>query len=214
MRLLGQTPSHRVGWLGVMLALLTGTSCRKPAEPPAGESAPVRGQPIARARVATGAVAILTGPPSFVLTNAPEVMEEGFLRLGFDRLSAFKFDIYEVYSETNAGRPLLRSDDRIPPAILAYDGRKVSVRGFVLPLRLKKGRVVEFLLLRDQGTCCFGPQAQINHFMRVRYPAGTEIEQGRAYRVRGIIRVGEVYVQGYLTGIYNFEAESVERSDE
>ena len=66
--------------------------------------------------------------------------------------------------------------------------------------------------MRDQGTCCFGPQAQINHFMRVRHPAGAELEQGRVHRVRGTLQVGETYIQGYLTGIYNLDADSVERA--
>lgn len=169
----------------------------------------VRGTPIAATNLARG-----TSAPAAAPGPQPEVMEGGFLRIGFDRLSGFKFDVYEVYSETNAGRPLLRSDDTIPPDIQALDGRRVSVRGFVLPLRLKRGKVIEFLLLRDQGTCCFGPQAQINHFMRVRHPAGAEFENGLAYRVGGTLRVGEVYVQGYLTGIYNLDAEQVARAED
>lgn len=193
--------------------LLCGQSCRR-ADEVSGESAPVQGQPIVTAPATNAASpAPSKAPPATVASDSPEIVEDGFLRLGFDQLSSFKFDVYEVYSETNSGRALLKSDDKIPPGILAYDGRRASVRGFALPLRLKKGKVVEFLLLRDQGACCFGPQAKINHFMRVRYPAGAELEQGILYRVRGTLRVGETYVQGYLTGIYHFEAENVHRDD-
>lgn len=207
---------------GVMaVALLASTSCRKPAETASpGPGDPIRGEPI----VSTNAPAPGRSPPTNAnaaapmqypeLKPIPEVLEDGYLRVGFDRLSAFKFDIYEYYSEGQAGRPLLKSDDTIPPLIRAYDGRKVSIRGFVLPLRLKQGRALEFLLLRDQGTCCFGPQAQINHFMRVRYPAGAEVEQGRVHRVRGTLHVGETYVQGYLTGIYHLDAEGVDRTSD
>ena len=181
--------------------------CGKPdASAPAGDSAGViRGEPIA-------AVSRTGGPPRWIAptTNLPEVVEHGFLRVGFDRLSSFKYEVYEYYSETHSGRPFLKSDDTIPAVVRAYDGKRVSVRGFVLALRTKRAKTIEFLLLRDQGTCCFGPQAQINHFIRVRHPAGAEFEQGREYKVSGTLQVGEVYVQGYLTGIYKLEADTVE----
>ena len=128
------------------------------------------------------------------------------------KLSAFKYEVYEVYSETNAGRAMLRSDDVIPPQLKAYDGKRVWLTGFVLPLRTKRGLVTEFLLLRDQGTCCFGAQAQINHFMRVKYPPGIKHEGPVPWKVQGTIRVGEIYIQGYLTGIYQMEAEKVEEA--
>ena len=199
--------------VAVLLLATLGASCGRQgsavdAAPATGE---VRGVAITTPARAGGTTNAL---PAAVAGAPPEVGEGGFLRLGFARLSGFKFDVHEVYSETNSGRPLLRSDDTIPPEIKALDGKQVSVRGFVLPLRLKRGKVIEFLLLRDQGSCCFGPQAQINHFIRVRHPAGAVFESGLPYRVAGVLRVGEVYVQGYLTGIYNFDAEQVSRAED
>jgi len=137
------------------------------------------------------------------------VVEDGFIRLGYDKLSGFKYDVYEVYSETNSGRALLQSDDVIPPQVKAYDGRPVTVTGFVLPLRTKRGLVTEFLLLRDQGICCFGARAQINHFIRVKYPPGFKHGAAVPWGVSGAIRVGEIYIQGYLTGIYQMDATRV-----
>lgn len=146
------------------------------------------------------------------LLARPDSVEDGFIKPGFDKLSAFKYDVYEVYSETNSGRAPLRSDDVIPPEIKAYDGKRVVVNGYVLPLRTRGGVVTEFLLMRDQGTCCFGARAQINHFMRVSFPAGIKPVDPVAWTVHGTLRVGEVYVQGYLTGIYNLNAESAVES--
>lgn len=140
-------------------------------------------------------------------------MENGFIRLGYDKLSGFKYDVYEVYSETNSGRALLKSDDFIPPQVRAYDGRRVTITGFVLPLRTKRGLVTEFLLLRDQGACCFGPRTQINHFIRVKYAPGLKHGAAVPWEVSGTIRVGEVFVQGYLTGIYHMDAERVVEAD-
>lgn len=137
--------------------------------------------------------------------------EDGFVRAGFDVLSNFKYDTYEVYDEASGGRPLTKSDDVIPAHIKAYDGKRVVVKGFLMPLRLKKGLVTEFLLYRDQAACCFGKAAQMNHYMRV-----TMKDKGFApgsmvtHKVYGTLQVGEIYVQGYLTGIYQMTAEKVE----
>src|SRR5687768_1605813 len=101
-----------------------------------------------------------------VQAGMSKTSQDGYLRLGFDTLSDFPFNVYEVVNPAG-GRPLLQSTNSIPPSVKAYDGKPVTVRGYVLALRLRKGLVQEFLLLRDQGTCCFGEAAQINHFIRV-----------------------------------------------
>ena len=126
-------------------------------------------------------------------------------------LSGFKYDTYEVLNDVDGGRPFTRSDDVIPPNVKALDGRRVTVTGFLMPLRLKKGLVTEFLLFKDQASCCFGPAAKMNHYIRVKMtnegfpPPGSLVP----YRVTGVLRVGEINVQGYLTGIYQLEADRV-----
>lgn len=136
-------------------------------------------------------------------------IEDGFLRAGFDVLSSFKYDTYEVYDEARGGRPLTKSDDVIPAHIKAYDGKQVVVKGFIMPLRLKKGLVTEFLLYRDQAACCFGKAAQMNHYMRVTVKNGFSPGSMVTHKVYGTLQVGEIYVQGYLTGIYQMTAEKV-----
>lgn len=134
-----------------------------------------------------------------------------FQILGWETLSNFKYDTYEVLNDVDGGRPFTRSNDVIPPHVKALDGRTVAVTGFIMPLRLKKGLVTEFLLFKDQAACCFGPAAKMNHYIRVKVtnggfpPPGTLVP----YRAYGLLRVGEINVQGYLTGIYELQAEKV-----
>jgi hypothetical protein len=194
---------------GAGCAVLTGCERQAPSSPSAAAPEPVRGQPIARLPQTN--VASVTTNASYVPADfsQPDPVNDGIPQLGWDKLSGFKFDVHEVYSETNAGRALIRSDDTIPSPMKAYDGKTVTVTGFVLPLRTRKGLVIEFLLLRDQGACCFGPQARINHFIRVKYAAGFKHGDPVPHRVTGPIRVGEIYIQGYLTGIYQMEAQTV-----
>lgn len=176
-------------------------------------NAPVRGGQIQNVGGSTNSV----GSATNVLSEAemarirarPDPVEEGYIRPGFDKLSAYKYELYEFYSETNAGRAMLGSNDTIPPEIKSYDGKRVTVAGYILPMRTRRGVVTEFLLLRDQGTCCFGAQAQINHFIRVNFPPGIKPDEPVPWKVAGTIRVGEIFIQGYLTGLYQLDADSV-----
>jgi hypothetical protein len=156
-------------------------------------------------------VATAAGVTSPVPVPQLPQIENGYLRLPFDVLSGFKYDTYEVLDEVHGGRPLTKSDDVIPPHIKAHDGRKVQVEGYIMPLRLKKGLVTEFLLFRDQAACCFGDKAKMNHYMRVKVTdKGFEPGSTITHKVWGTLAVGEIYVQDYLTGIYQMTADRVE----
>src|SRR5688572_9564174 len=163
-------PSVWLLWLALAIAL-GGCGRRETGQSETARPDEARGSPIQPPVTNQAPSAATTNYPQ-VDWSKPDVVEDGFIRLGYDKLSGFKYDVYEVYSETNSGRALLKSDDVIPHQVKAYDGKRVVVTGFVLPLRTKRGLVTEFLLLRDQGACCFGPQAQINHFIRVKYTPG------------------------------------------
>ena len=130
--------------------------------------------------------------------------------LGFEKLSAFDYYVTEVPSLLEPARLVLRSTNSIPPQIKAYNGKRVSISGFVRPLRTQNRLVTEFLLLRDQGTCCFGSRAQMNHFVRVKLKGGG-FSPGLPvpYKATGTLTVGEEYVGEFLTSIYSMDAEKV-----
>lgn len=54
-------------------------------------------------------------------------------------------------------------------------GRNVSLPGYVLPLDLKDGKVVEFLLVPTVGACIHTPPPPANQMIHVRYPEGFEV---------------------------------------
>jgi hypothetical protein len=49
---------------------------------------------------------------------------------------------------------------RVPPSALALEGQKIFIKGYVYPGREKDG-IRRFLLVRDQGQCCFGGNPKI-----------------------------------------------------
>ena len=192
----------------------------------------IRGEPIVplRARNLSNTVPQLRLTP--LTLPPPRTNDAGFRELGFDLLGSFPFTITNDPADNSAGRPLTKPLGNIPPevkaldgakvvitdlrrgvehqVVKALDGAKVVITGYALPLRMKSGMVTEFLLTRDAGDCCFGDSPQVNHWVRVKMK-GAGIDGGyEPQAVSGTLRVGEIYVQGYFTGIYQMEGEGAE----
>lgn len=164
-----------------------------------------------------------TSPPTQIASPVPTVRTSSLpvlppnsnpqepLRLGFDTLSSF---VYQVRAETpdgEDGKPVLVTDDTIPEYVQVLDGRRIVIDGFVMPLRTQGRGVTQFLLARDQLSCCFGPSPQMNHWIQVTLPRG----QFRPLifkpaTVTGTLRVGELKQSGSIQSIYRLEGERAE----
>jgi hypothetical protein len=132
------------------------------------------------------------------------------LKLRFNTLSSFTYTV-RLAPPDPGGRPNLVTDDKIPLIIRALDGRRVAVTGYVMPLRTQGRGVTQFLLARDQLSCCFGPNPQMNHYIYVTMPRGDF--RPRVFSlatVTGTLHVGELMKQGVLQSIYQLDAEKVE----
>ena len=69
--------------------------------------------------------------------------------------------------------------DAIPDAARALDGRDVLLKGYMYPGSQQRG-IVQFLLVRDQGDCCFGGNPKITDRVNVSLadPRGIEFTPG------------------------------------
>ncbi len=163
----------------------------------------VRGEPIKPAVLvpaAPAAPAAPTGPAGLTGTAYPA--------LGFDKLAGFTYVVPE-YTGTNAPPP--PNTNQIPASVRAFDGQKVALRGFMLPLKVESGKVTELLLMRDQSMCCFGAVPRINEFVTVKMTGGgTRAVMDQAVTLVGKLKVGEFSENGYLLGIYQMDGERAE----
>jgi len=134
-------------------------------------------------------------------------MEGAYLKLGFDRLAAFKFvtPAYDPLADPKAVPPT--GEEQIPAEVKGWNGRKAVVTGFMLPTRLEKGKAVEFLIMANQMACCFGVVPNMNDWVVVRIPSGVTVTQDVPIPVYGVLKVGAMYENGYMTGIYEMDAE-------
>ncbi len=55
-------------------------------------------------------------------------------------------------------------------------GQEIRMPGYVLPLDLRDGKAVEFLLVATVGACIHTPPPPANQMIHVRYPEGVEIQ--------------------------------------
>ncbi len=99
----------------------------------------------------------------------------------------------------------------LPPEILALNGEKVAIAGFLMPVA-EFDDIHEFLLVDSLWTCCFGEPAAVNQVVIV------TIAEGRPgvpfYQdpilVHGVFDVGVREDEGWVTSVYRLEADSVE----
>ena len=97
---------------------------------------------------------------------------------GYDRIS------YSELQPQPDERP-----DAPPPDAMALSGKKVFIKGYVYPGERTNG-ITEFLLVRDQGSCCFGGNPKVTDRIQVSLadPNGFAFSNG-LFKVAGVFRV-------------------------
>ena len=134
--------------------------------------------------------------------------------VGFDELASFEYEIPDLESEQETTTEPLASTDltasQIPKRIQDLNTKSVALKGFMLPLKVEQGEVTEMLLLRDQSMCCFGAIPKITEWVTVKMDeAGVKPIMDQPVTMLGKLRVGEIYENGYLVGIYEMDGEKM-----
>lgn len=127
------------------------------------------------------------------------------LSIGFEKLASFQYEVPDGPIDTNTVRS---SESKIPPTIQGLNNSFVSLKGFMLPLKVEKGLVTELLILRDQSMCCYGSVPKITEWVSVKMAGpGIKPVMDQPVTLFGKLKVGEVYENGYLVGIYAMDGE-------
>jgi hypothetical protein len=134
-------------------------------------------------------------------------MDGAYLKLGFDRLSGYKFVAPEYDPLANPKAVPPTGEEQIPSIVKSWNGKKAVVTGFMLPTKLDNGKAVEFLLMANQMACCYGTVPNMNDWIIVKSPKGVPITQDVPISFRGTFTVSATFESGYMTGIYELSAE-------
>ncbi|MFT3868502.1 MAG: DUF3299 domain-containing protein [Nibricoccus sp.] len=134
---------------------------------------------------------------------------DGLIKADFDRLAAFKVEPPPFDPKAAPGSEGPSLGKQIPDEIRALDGRKAVVTGFMLPIKMEGGKVTELLLMRTQMMCCYGVVPQLNEWILVRMPKGALQLMDVPVSFSGVLRVKELYENGFLTAIYALDGDKM-----
>ena len=98
----------------------------------------------------------------------------------------------------------------LTPKINAMVGQRIRIRGYMFPTALKRG-ITQFVLVRDNMECCFGPGAALFDCVLVTMQPGETAEFSiRPIAVEGAFRVEELPgPDGRPLAIYQMTGEAV-----
>src|SRR5688500_199625 len=145
-------------------------------------------------------------PPS-----APEtVKQDGYLTVGFEKLSGYNIEVSDELLGPQTNKVPVTADAQIPEMIKELSNKKVSLRGFMLPLKVEGGLVTELLIMKDQSMCCYGSTPRINEWVSVKMTkGGIKPLMDEPLTQMCTLNIGESSEKGYMVGIYAMDGEKM-----
>jgi hypothetical protein len=152
------------------------------------------GRPLALVALVASLTALATSVASHAYEYATE-LPDGFVRLSYAELQPAE------------GEPATS----VPESALQMDGRDVLLKGYIYPGKQQHG-LVQFLLVRDQGDCCFGGNPKITDRVLVNLDAAEGIDFSQhLVKIAGRFRIEPVgFAAGAEGGVlYHLDAARV-----
>ncbi|RUL82795.1 hypothetical protein [Tautonia sociabilis] len=146
------------------------------------------GRRLAWAGLSASSLALVGGLSAAGYRHATEV-PPGYERLGYERLQPGPGEV-------------------VPPSAEEVDGEQVFIKGYMYPTAQLDG-ITEFVLCRDNGSCCFGGQPKLADMIQVTLPAERAVSYRRGLvSVAGRFRVEPDQAPGQLGSIlYHLDAD-------
>jgi hypothetical protein len=98
----------------------------------------------------------------------------------------------------------------IPDSAKQLDGKQIFIKGYVYPGPQKSG-INHFILVRDNGTCCFGgPAPKLNDMIEVKLSEPLSIEySARVFKLAGTFHVNTSDLDSVGKVLYQLDAHHV-----
>lgn len=193
----------------LLLALaVAGAGCQK--RPKTAEVVgDIRGEPIVAA-LSTNTPATSTNATAAPAAQPTVDAVDGYMSVGFDKLSGYQIEVSDELLGPQTNKLSLSADAQIPEPVKQLNNKKISLRGFMLPLKVEGGLVTELLIMKDQSMCCYGSTPRINEWVSVKMTkGGVKPLMDEPVTFMGTLKVGETRENGYLVGIYAMDGEKM-----
>jgi hypothetical protein len=162
-------------------------ACRRIARRPDD----LTGRPLALVGMGLAALFWAGGWSRLAIIELTEV-PEGYQRVSYDELQPDPAAPTQVY----------------PASATALDGKRIFIKGYMFPGRQTTG-ITEFVLVRDNGDCCFGGNPKLTDMIQVTLAGAPPAEYSpRVRRVAGTFRLNQgKALDGLRQPIYHLEAD-------
>ena len=145
------------------------------------------GRPLAIGAIVVSAVSLVAGLVTLSRAYAAE-LPEGYERLNYGLLQPLPGD----------------PSDAVPDTARTMDGRNVLLKGYIYPGKQQTG-ITQFLLVRDQGDCCFGGNPKITDRVLVQlkdpsHPKGIDFSS-RLTKIAGRFAIRPMGASGMDGGV-------------
>jgi hypothetical protein len=129
---------------------------------------------------------------AFGVTLVAQDKKSPGVKVPFSLLKDFKLPIKDsTFAEKGELQALIKA---MPKEVLKFDGKRVKISGFMVPLKLdKKNKVPLFLLAPDQTSCCYGAVPNLNGFIYCKSSKGFEYKNDIPIEVTGVITTRPFY---------------------
>lgn len=151
-------------------------------------------------------------PNAEPLPGGPRLLvpERKFRAEGRPRALRVNYDDLDLLRVLNMGDPLPEDVvDQFPDWLTALDGETIRLRGFMYPAYQQE--VKAFVLTRDTGACCFGPNPKVYYLVGVKLKEGTTQRyiSDRPFDVVGTFHIAPTYIDGQWYQLYKITDATV-----
>jgi|GEM_PF-1857799 len=107
---------------------------------------------------------------------------------------------------STSGASSLLVAEELSDSVRRWNGRRIEIVGYMMPLVLEEGRARQFLIMRNQMACCYGQAPAANEYLVAKVPApGVAVTMDTPMIFRGILRVAPVLVDRQVVEFYDLE---------
>lgn len=187
------------GWRGIVLAASASLAGGCSSEETAAHRAVAVTPSAQAAPLAAAGIAATTSQPK----PRPGAKTKVLARAG-DRSYDKTFD--DLRFEMTVGDKFTRA--MLTKEIESLHGQKIRIRGYILPTPQNHG-IKQFVLVRDNQECCFGPGAALYDCILVEMKSGTTADFTiRPIAIEGEFEIREFVIDGKHLAIYHVDADS------
>ena len=144
-----------------------------------------------------GGIQLLVDEPKFRVDATT-----GALRVSYDDIDLFRVLNMEPLPDNAV--------DYFPSWLKRLDGQRIRIRGFMRPSFESSG-LEGFVLARDTGACCFGPNAKLYYLIGVTLLPGKTVDYtpNRPFDVVGTFHIEMITEGGIQFGLYRMDDAQV-----